>query len=105
MVYLVAILLPPLAVFLAGRPIQALINIPLTLLVWVPGVIHALFVVNIYYADKRTRRIIKAIERRQRRGPRDVGEGARGQGERRAAHFGLPVAILAPQVLMRCEAR
>jgi uncharacterized membrane protein YqaE (UPF0057 family) len=44
--YLIAILLPPLAVFLCGKPIQAIINIFLTLAFWIPGVVHALFVVN-----------------------------------------------------------
>jgi uncharacterized membrane protein YqaE (UPF0057 family) len=57
--YLVAILLPPLAVLLAGKPIQALINLFLTLLLYLPGLIHALLVVNNYYADKRTARIIR----------------------------------------------
>jgi len=61
MLYLVAILLPPLAVLLAGKPFQALLNILLTLLLYVPGLIHALLVVNNYYADKRTGRLEKAI--------------------------------------------
>ena len=59
--YLLAILLPPLAVFLCGKPIQAIISIFLTLLFWIPGVIHALFVVHSHLADKRTDRIVKAI--------------------------------------------
>lgn len=62
MLYLLAILLPPLAVFIAGKPFQAILNIFLTLLLWVPGIIHALFVVNNHYADKRTGRLIKAIK-------------------------------------------
>jgi uncharacterized membrane protein YqaE (UPF0057 family) len=61
--YLVAILLPPLAVLLAGKPFQALINVVLTLMIWIPGVIHALFVVNNYYADKRTQRVVDTIKR------------------------------------------
>ena len=43
------ILLPPLAVLLCGKPFQAILSIPLTLLGWAPGVIHALFVVNNHY--------------------------------------------------------
>ena len=35
--YIIAIFLPPLAVFLCGKPLQALLNILLTLLFWVPG--------------------------------------------------------------------
>jgi uncharacterized membrane protein YqaE (UPF0057 family) len=41
-----AILLPPLAVGLKdGIGFQLLLNIILTLLVWLPGVVHALWVV------------------------------------------------------------
>ena len=60
--YLIAILLPPLAVFLCGKPIQGIINIFLTLAFWIPGVIHALFVVNSHLADKRTEKIVDAIK-------------------------------------------
>ena len=42
-----AILLPPLGVFLTMGISQALIiNIVLTLLGWVPGIIHALWVIS-----------------------------------------------------------
>jgi|GraSoiStandDraft_43_1057313.scaffolds.fasta_scaffold1150874_2 uncharacterized membrane protein YqaE (UPF0057 family) len=68
--YLLAVLLPPLAVLLAGKPFQALINIPLTIALWVPGMIHAIFVVHNHYADKRNERLIKAMERTQRRSSR-----------------------------------
>jgi uncharacterized membrane protein YqaE (UPF0057 family) len=61
--YLLAIFLPPVAVLICGKPIQALLNLVLTLLLWVPGAIHACFVVHNYYADKRTQRIVRAIER------------------------------------------
>jgi len=60
--YLLAILLPPVAVFLCGKPIQGILNILLTLCFWVPGIIHALFVVNSHLADKRTDRILDAIK-------------------------------------------
>lgn len=60
--YIIAIFLPPLAVFLCAKPFQAILNIFLTLLFWVPGVIHALIVVHNHIADKRTDRIVKAIE-------------------------------------------
>lgn len=64
MLYLVAILLPPLAVLLAGKPFQAVINVALTLLLWIPGMVHALFVVNNYYADKRTDRLARSMRPR-----------------------------------------
>ena len=57
---IVAILLPPLAVLLCGKPIQSLINIPLTLLFWLPGMIHAIIVVNNHNADKRQKSLIAA---------------------------------------------
>jgi uncharacterized membrane protein YqaE (UPF0057 family) len=60
--YLLAVILPPVAVLICGKPIQALLNLVLTLLFWIPGLIHALFVVNGYYADKRTDRVIQAIK-------------------------------------------
>jgi uncharacterized membrane protein YqaE (UPF0057 family) len=62
--YLIAILLPPLAVFLCAKPFQAILNIFLCLLFWVPGIIHALFVVHSHLADKRTQQIVEAIEDR-----------------------------------------
>ena len=61
MLYLLAIILPPVAVLLAGKPIQAVLNLVLTLCFWVPGVIHAFLVVSSRNADKRTDRMIKAM--------------------------------------------
>lgn len=44
---IVAIILPPLGVFMAMGFSQALlINILLTLLGWIPGVIHALWIIS-----------------------------------------------------------
>ena len=62
MLYLLALLLPPVAVFICGKPVQGLINIVLCLFLWVPGIIHALFVVHNHHEDKRTDKIVKAIE-------------------------------------------
>jgi uncharacterized membrane protein YqaE (UPF0057 family) len=64
MLYLLAFILPPLAVLLAGKPLQAILSVFLTVLGWVPGIVHALFVVNNHYADKRAERIIKAMKDR-----------------------------------------
>jgi len=64
MLYLVAIFLPPLAVLLCGKPFQAIVNVFLTLMLYLPGLVHALFVVNNYYSDKRTNRIIDAMRDR-----------------------------------------
>ncbi len=62
MLYILAILLPPIAVLLCGKPFHFLLNIVLCVLGWVPGVIHAVLVVHDRYADRRTQRIIKAVE-------------------------------------------
>ena len=61
MLYILALLLPPVAVLLAGKPIQALLNLLLTLCFWIPGVVHACLVVHERYNDKRTQQIINAM--------------------------------------------
>lgn len=65
MLYLVAVVVPPLAVLLCGKPFQALFSFiaQLTIIGWLPATLHALFVVNNHYADQRTQRLIKATER------------------------------------------
>jgi uncharacterized membrane protein YqaE (UPF0057 family) len=60
--YLLAIVFPPLAVLLCGKPFQAILNLPLTLLFWVPGAVHALFVVADHKANLRARRIERAVQ-------------------------------------------
>lgn len=66
MLYLLAFLLPPLAVLCSGRPVQALVNILLTGCLWIPGAIHALLVVNRLKVDQYHDRLIAAIKERQR---------------------------------------
>jgi len=68
MLYLVAVILPPLAVFMCGKPFQALFSLlaQVTLIGWLPATLHALFVVNNHYADRRTERLIKATQRSSR---------------------------------------
>lgn len=62
MLYLLAIVLPPLAVLLCGKPVQALlVNLPLTLLMWLPGIVHAWIVVHGHYADARQDRLIRDL--------------------------------------------
>lgn len=65
MLYLVAVILPPLAVLLCGKPFQALFSLlaQITVIGWLPATLHALFVVNNHYADQRTDRLIKATKR------------------------------------------
>ncbi|GDX98430.1 proteolipid membrane potential modulator [Phycisphaerae bacterium] len=59
--YLLAIVLPPVAVFSTGRILQGLINIVLTILGWVPGVVHAALIVNDFKNEERTNRVIDAM--------------------------------------------
>ena len=60
--YFLAIILPPLAVLLCGKPIQFLLNIVLTLFFWVPDAVHAILDVNNHLADKRADKIVQAVK-------------------------------------------
>lgn len=62
-IYLLAVLLPPLAVLFVGRPIQAVLNVFLCLLFYVPGLIHAVLVVNDAKATRRHRELVRAARR------------------------------------------
>lgn len=63
MLYLLAIVFPPLAVLLAGRPGSALLNVLLCILFWIPGVIHAMLIVSDTKAEKRNNKLIKAMSK------------------------------------------
>lgn len=53
--YFFCIVMPPLAVLLTGRMSSFILSLFLTALGWVPGVVHAICVVNDYHADQRMR--------------------------------------------------
>jgi uncharacterized membrane protein YqaE (UPF0057 family) len=53
MLFFLCVLLPPLAVLLTGRLGSFFLSLLLTLLGWLPGVIHAFFVVTDYKNEKR----------------------------------------------------
>jgi uncharacterized membrane protein YqaE (UPF0057 family) len=59
--YLLAIILPPVAALLYGKPSQFLLSMILTLLLWIPGVIYSLMIVNNYIEEERERTIAKNI--------------------------------------------
>lgn len=63
--YLLAVILPPLAVLLCGKPFQALFSLiaQATLIGWLPAMLHALFVVNAHYADQRQQRLLRSMKR------------------------------------------
>ena len=62
--YFLAVIFPPLAVLLCGKPVQFFLNLLLTLLFYFPGMIHAIMVVNARLADNRTKRVVAAIKKR-----------------------------------------
>lgn len=64
--YLIAILLPPLGVFICAKPVSALLNIFLTLLFYFPGAIHAVLCVHSYEQMLRDRKKEKADRRRHK---------------------------------------
>ncbi|MEW9671472.1 YqaE/Pmp3 family membrane protein [Ammoniphilus sp. 3BR4] len=57
MMYLLALVLPPVAVLLCGKPFQAVLNLILTCFFWLPGAIHAVFVVHDKKVDRRMKRM------------------------------------------------
>lgn len=59
--YFLCIIFPPLAVLTTGRIGAFILSCLLTLCLWIPGVIHAILVTNDYYADKRNRKVLRAI--------------------------------------------
>lgn len=63
MLYVLAFLLPPIAVLMCGKPLQCIFNIILCCIFWVPGVIHAFYIVNTHLMEKQTGKIVDAIER------------------------------------------
>ena len=52
--YLLAVIFPPAAVLLYGTALQAVVNLLLTLCLWLPGAVHALVVVRRDSADLRS---------------------------------------------------
>ena len=51
--YFFCVVFPPLAVLMTGRIASFFLSVILTLLGWIPGVIHACLVVNDYHAEQR----------------------------------------------------
>lgn len=59
MLFFLCVVLPPLAVLLTGRLGSFFLSLILTLLGWLPGVIHAFFVVTDYKNEQRFRSLAK----------------------------------------------
>ena len=63
--YLLAILFPPLAVICCGKASPVFMNLFLTLLGWIPGIIHAILVVNRFHTDRRYEKLVEIIKNRE----------------------------------------
>ena len=63
---LLAIVMPPLAVLLCGKPMGAFLNLLLSLCGYFPGAIHAILTVNAKKADDRQKEMIAAMRAMQR---------------------------------------
>jgi uncharacterized membrane protein YqaE (UPF0057 family) len=66
MLYVIAVLLPPIGMFVCGRIFQAILCaiLMLTCLGWPVASIWALLVVSDYQADKRDEKIIRVLKHR-----------------------------------------
>ena len=62
MLFFLAVVLPPVAVLLTGRLGSFFLSLILTLLGWIPGVIHAFFVVTDYKNEKRMEDLKRTLE-------------------------------------------
>ncbi len=60
--YFFALLLPPVAVLMCGKPGQFVFNCVLTLFFYIPGMIHAIYVVNAHLSDPRNQ-LLDAMKR------------------------------------------
>ncbi|MEW9502305.1 YqaE/Pmp3 family membrane protein [Jeotgalibacillus marinus] len=64
MLYILAIFIPPLAVLFTGRFGSFLLNILLTLLAYIPGLIHAVIVIRDQKHKKDIERILRRSNKR-----------------------------------------
>ena len=63
MLNLLAVICPPLAVLATGNPGRAATNLGLTLLLYVPGMLHARSVVGQRNLERRYASVMQAMER------------------------------------------
>ena len=63
--YLLAILLPPIAMFTVGKPFQAMLCLVLmiTLIGWPIAALWAILVVHSSFADARTKKLMAEVRR------------------------------------------
>jgi uncharacterized membrane protein YqaE (UPF0057 family) len=63
MLPVLAVFCPPVAVLLADRPSRAGLNLGLTLLLYVPGLLHALATVDRYEVNRRNQTVMRLAAR------------------------------------------
>lgn len=78
MLYLLAIICPPLAVLLCGRPGAFVGNVILTCLVWLPGMIHAFAIVSETKANQRTDKLARSLQADSPKAKASSGQAAAG---------------------------
>ena len=61
MLFFLCVIFPPAAVFFTGRMGSFVLSLILTLFGFIPGVIHAFFVVTDYKNEKRLRKIAEEL--------------------------------------------
>ena len=59
MLYLLAVICPPAAALAAAGPRRAAANTALTLLLYLPGLVHALAAVDRHYTDRRNEALLR----------------------------------------------
>jgi uncharacterized membrane protein YqaE (UPF0057 family) len=62
--YFLCFLFPPAAVLTTGRIGSLILNIILTIFFWIPGIIHAILIVNDFYEARRHRQLVRVMRRR-----------------------------------------
>ncbi len=65
MLPLLAVVCPPLAVLFTESPSRAVANLGLTLLLYVPGLLHALRSVERHTVERRYASVMRALELRR----------------------------------------
>lgn len=58
--YFLCVILPPIAVLSTGRNGAFILNIFLTALFILPGIVHAMIIINNYYEEKLNQEILDA---------------------------------------------
>ena len=64
MIAVLVVLCPPLAVLIAAGPSQAAKNLGLTLLLYVPGVLHARAAVERYTVNRQYEAVMRVLDNR-----------------------------------------